>query len=149
MFWSYMKQKTSNRVTVGPLVRDREIITDDRPMCEVPNQQYCSVFTRYDLANMPDVEQGFPYSEDHDLQDIMFTMEKVKAKLSKLKPSYASLFKKGSKGDPANYRPVSLTSVFCKLMESIIRDSIVDHLTMYKHTDQPVGVHGEADQAGG
>ena len=98
---------------------------------------------------MPDVEQGFPYSEDHDLQDIMFTMEKVKAKLSKLKPSYASLVKKGSKGDPANYRPVSLTSVFCKLMESIIRDSIVDHLTMYKHTDQPVGVHGEADQAGG
>ena len=64
MFWSYMKQKTSNRVTVGPLVRDREIITDDKQMCEVLNQQYCSVFTREDMANMPDVEQNFPYSED-------------------------------------------------------------------------------------
>ena len=42
------------------------------------------------------------------------------------------IFKKGSKGDPANYRPVSLTSVCCKVMESIIRDSIVEHLARYQ-----------------
>ena len=87
-----MKQKTSNRVTVGPLVRDREIITDDRQMCEVLNQQYCSVFTREDLANMPEVEQNFLYSEDPELQDIMFINEKVKAKLAKLKPSSAKIW---------------------------------------------------------
>ena len=33
--------------------------TDDKEMSEVLNQQYCSVFTREDLANMPDVEQNF------------------------------------------------------------------------------------------
>ena len=33
------------------------------------------------------------------------------------------LFKKGSKSDPDNYRPVSLTCVSCKVMESIIRVS--------------------------
>jgi hypothetical protein len=38
------------------------------------------------------------------------------------------IFKKGTKTDPSNYRPVSLTSICCKLLESIIRDSIVDHL---------------------
>ena len=38
------------------------------------------------------------------------------------------IFKKGSKSDPGNYRPVSLTSIPCKLMESIMRDDIVDHL---------------------
>jgi len=32
------------------------------------------------------------------------------------------IYKKGSKVDPANYRPISLTSVPCKVIEKIIRD---------------------------
>ena len=43
-----------------------------------------------------------------------------------------ALFKKGTKSDPGNYRPVSLTSVPCKVLESIIRDVIVDHMTLGK-----------------
>jgi Reverse transcriptase (RNA-dependent DNA polymerase) len=39
------------------------------------------------------------------------------------------IYKKGSKADPANYRPVSLTSVCCKMLESIIRDELMDHLS--------------------
>ena len=42
------------------------------------------------------------------------------------------IFKKGAKSDPGNYRPVSVTSVCCKLMESIIRDEIVSHLDRNK-----------------
>ena len=38
------------------------------------------------------------------------------------------IYKKGPKADAANYRPVSLTSVCCKLMESIIKDKITHHL---------------------
>ena len=38
------------------------------------------------------------------------------------------IFKKGSKSQPGNYRPISLTSVAGKLMESIIRDKIVKFL---------------------
>ncbi len=38
------------------------------------------------------------------------------------------IFKKGTKGDPGNYRPVSLTSVTCRLVESIIKDKITVHL---------------------
>ena len=38
------------------------------------------------------------------------------------------IFKKGSKADPGNYRPVSLTSVCCKLLERIIKDKVVEHL---------------------
>ena len=38
------------------------------------------------------------------------------------------LFKKGSKNEPGNYRPISLTSVPGKILESIIADSISSHL---------------------
>ena len=38
------------------------------------------------------------------------------------------LFKKGSRSAPSNYRPVSLTSVVCKVMERIIKDNIVKQL---------------------
>ena len=38
------------------------------------------------------------------------------------------VFKKGSKGDVGNYRPISLTSIICKLMESILKDAILQHL---------------------
>jgi len=38
------------------------------------------------------------------------------------------LFKKGNRSDPCNYRPVSLTSIVCKVMERIVKDNIVEHL---------------------
>ena len=38
------------------------------------------------------------------------------------------IFKKGSKIIPGNYRPVSLTSVLCKILESFIRDAIQHHM---------------------
>ena len=38
------------------------------------------------------------------------------------------LFKKGIRSEAGNYRPVSLTSVVCKVMERIIKDNIVEHL---------------------
>ena len=63
------------------------------------------------------------------------------------------IYKKGSKGLPGNYRPVSLTCILCKVMESVIRDSIVEHLTSKsllrvstwlhereEHCHQPAGV---------
>ena len=42
------------------------------------------------------------------------------------------IFKKGSKMAAGNYRPVSLTCVSCKLLESILKDDIMQHLTRNK-----------------
>ena len=36
--------------------------------------------------------------------------------------------KKGSKHSPGNYRPISLTSVPVKILETIIKRAVVDHL---------------------
>ena len=114
------------------------------------------------------------YTGDRPVEEVNFTGDKVKKKLSALKPSAAPgpdgvwtrilhqlaeplsgplalifsklfqegqvpeiwrranvcpIYKKGTKGDPGNYRPVSLTCVLCKVMESLIRDVIVKHLS--------------------
>ena len=38
------------------------------------------------------------------------------------------LLKEGSRNKSVDYRPVSLTSVICKLLETIIRDHMMDFL---------------------
>ena len=40
-----------------------------------------------------------------------------------------AIFKKGEKSKAENYRPISLTSVPGKLMERLVRNAIVDHMT--------------------
>jgi len=42
------------------------------------------------------------------------------------------IFKKGDRTNRENYRPVSLTCVSCKVMESIIKDVLVKHLEANK-----------------
>jgi hypothetical protein len=42
------------------------------------------------------------------------------------KSNITPIFKKGSKLVAANYRPVSLTSIVCKIQESIIHDRIMN-----------------------
>ena len=42
------------------------------------------------------------------------------------------IYKKGSRAELNNYRPVSMTSVTCKLMESIIRDHVLNYFMRNK-----------------
>ncbi len=55
-------------------------------------------------------------------------------------PIYKS---KGARNHPTNYRPVSLTSFICKLLESIIKDAVIDHLKannlLYKYQHALIG----------
>ena len=43
-----------------------------------------------------------------------------------------ALFKKGSRDNRSNYRPISLTCIPCKLTEKLIRDCVVNHITSNK-----------------
>ena len=50
------------------------------------------------------------------------------------------IYKKGCRKQPSNYRPISLTSVICKILESIIKDNIVKYLD--KHNLIKSSQHG-------
>jgi hypothetical protein len=62
------------------------------------------------------------------------------------KVQITQLFKKGSKLVPGNYRPISLTSICCKVIEKIVRDTIEHHLTQNNliTTNQHGFVHNKA-----
>jgi len=40
-----------------------------------------------------------------------------------------AVHKKGNKSDLSNYRPISLTSIPCKIIEGFIREHIMKHFT--------------------
>ena len=73
----------------------------------------------------------------HELRDVLaFPLFKIFHKSlaeAKLPPQWKEayikpIFKKGSKHMASNYRPVSLTSVCCKILERIIRHDVMNHL---------------------
>ena len=45
------------------------------------------------------------------------------------KANVTAIFKKGDKNKPCNYRPVSLTSILCKLVQILIRSRILEYLS--------------------
>ncbi len=58
----------------------------------------------------------------------------MKAKFQKYgkQANVTALFKNGNRQKVENYRPISLTSVRGKILERLIRDEIVNHMTKNK-----------------
>ena len=67
-----------------------------------------------------------------------------------LQACITAIHKKGAKNLFDNYRAVSITSIICKLMESILKDKIINHLERNnlfsrKQHVQPLNMHGKVD----
>ena len=63
---------------------------------------------------------------------LLATLEEGIVPLEWKEANIIPLFKKGSRNKSENYRPVSLTSVICKLLERLIKDHLVDFLVKNK-----------------
>ena len=169
-FYAYLKSRTSNRQSIGPLKNGSEVCSDNKSMAGILNSFFTSVFTQETLP-VPEISMR---NSGESLSEVQFSTEKVEAKVDALKPDSAAgpdnitarylketanvlslplsivfkrsldegvvpddwrrgnitpIFKSGSKMSPGNYRPVYLTCIICKIMESIIRDDIVQHLS--------------------
>lgn len=86
-FFSYLKKKTSNRVSVGPLKDGDKLVTDNKDMAEMLNNWYLSVFTRENLEEISDAKQLF--TGESPLVSVQFTPKKVLEKLKELNPNAA------------------------------------------------------------
>ena len=73
------------------------------------------------------------------LVDPLFTIFQLSLKLVKVPPAWklatvTAIFKnKGNKHDPSNYRPINLTSIACRIFESILRTSKMIYLKTIQH----------------
>ena len=65
-FYKYLKSKTSNRQSVGPLKDNEAIVTDDQKQAEILNTFFTSVFTKEDLVNLPLLEPVYRGSDPLD-----------------------------------------------------------------------------------
>ena len=77
-------------------------------------------------VNYPDPD---PAELAHILQ-VIFQKSLDSGKLPRIwkEANVSPIFKKGDKSDPANYRPISLACVLCKLLEHIVASSLTEHL---------------------
>jgi hypothetical protein len=172
-FWNFVKTKRQEVFGISVLEAAGRTISSAREKAEALNEQYCSVFTKEDLSNVPDIGDG----SAPDLPSITITTPGVEKLLRDLKVNKASgpdniparvlkecstaiapilqkifqksinsgtlptdwlsanvspIYKKGDRSCPANYRPVSLTCISCKLLEHIIHSQIMHHVDKYQ-----------------
>ncbi len=139
--------------TIGPLATtDGNIVNEDTEMANILNGFFASVFTDEDLGDMKPFtarhNDGMYLNNIHitklDILEAVNILKKIKEEISHsllilfteslrqgkvpTEWKYTNVtpkFKKGVTSDTSNYRPISLTSVTCKILETLIRDKVV------------------------
>ena len=118
---------------LGPVFSvDGYLLTNDEEMAREFNNYFSNVFTVEDVDNIPD--PVIVHAGEKTITDIDCAEPEVEAKLKELKPDKAA----GSDGflpkvlkavvDGCSCRPISLTSVPGKVLESVIKDRMVNFL---------------------
>ncbi|CAM4494202.1 unnamed protein product [Caretta caretta] len=151
-FFRYVGNKKKAKECVGPLLNEGgKLVTED-----VSSQTATLGITKWGRDGQPSVEIEVvrDYLEKLDVHKSMGPDELHPRVLKELaaviaeplaiifenswrtgevpddwkKANVVPIFKKGKKEDPGNYRPVSLTSVPGKIMEQVLKESILKHL---------------------
>ena len=84
MFYSYLRSKTANRSSVGPL-KDEAVVSDDTGMANVLNKFFTSVFT----TENPVLPEQAQYNVPEMLVDVVFSEDSVSQKIHALKTASA------------------------------------------------------------
>ena len=102
----------------------------------ITEEQMCKVLTSLKVSKSPGPDLIHPRLLRELAQELSYPLKKLfnkttsegkipaKWKIAEVRP----IHKKGSRTSPNNYRPVSLTSVVCKVFECFVRDALYNHL---------------------
>merc|ERR1711889_45039 len=138
IFFNYIKELKNKDTQIGPFKIDKEYIYDAKKICKSLIEQYNSQFSEKDIAKAigklkkksaagPD---GVPAiflinTKEYIKLPMKIMLRKImeEGKIPDVfKLAYVTpLHKGGSKMNPANYRPVSLTSHIMKVFERVIK----------------------------
>uniref|UniRef100_K7F0M2 Reverse transcriptase domain-containing protein n=1 Tax=Pelodiscus sinensis TaxID=13735 RepID=K7F0M2_PELSI len=140
--FKYIRSRKPAKKPVGPL-DDRAIkgaVKDDKAIAEKLNDFFASVFTAEDVGKIPESAPSFVGDESEELSRIEVSLEEVLEQIEKLNvnksPGPDGIHPRVLKDDPGNYRPVSLTSVPGKLVETIVKNKIVKHVEEHNLLDK-------------
>ena len=170
--WRYLKSMRKDTCGVNTLIKDGFSASDPADKAKFLNEQFSSVFTHENTADIPDLGPS-PHPQ---MSQIKIENAGVRKLLKDLNPNKACgsdkipavllkkcaeeispiltfifqqtldkgsvpddwkialvtpIFKKGKRSAPENYRPVSLTSICCKINEHIIVSQTISHLEQH------------------
>ncbi|XP_065683617.1 uncharacterized protein LOC136096376 [Hydra vulgaris] len=124
---------------------DGTIVTKEVDVTNCLNEYFVSVFLKDELVNLnvnktigvdkvhPRALKESSKSLSHPLSLIFKMSFDSDVILNEwLTANITSLFKKGDKLDLSNYRPISITSIVCKVMEKIIHNVMMNYLALNK-----------------
>ena len=130
-FYSYAKRFSKLRSNVGPL-KDKNGSLQHQPktMADILQTQYCSVFSDPNSSLIQQTVVGINQEDPRSIQDYFGNgpwklLQSRPISKRSLSPQYT---RKEIKTDPANYRPISLTSHQIKVFERVIRNRMVVYL---------------------
>ena len=172
-FFSYAKSFSKVKQTISTLLNDRqELVTDQKEMANILQQQFCSVFSNPNHEDTSTPAFTVPPIVRRDTE-IVLSQEDIEEAISEIKldsapgpdgipaillkrcapalsypifllwsesmqsgivPNFykrgyiSPLFKKGSRCEAGNYRPVTLTSHVVKVYERVVRKHMVNYL---------------------
>ena len=118
-----------------PKLDDKDIYHDMEDVI-INRDKICKVINKLKVNKSPGPDGFHPRMIKELVNSIVTPIEIIFTKSTDLKivpeqwkeAKVSAIFKKGNKKIASNYRPVSLTCIICKLLESIMRDHIIEHM---------------------
>ena len=134
----YYKQFTKEDTTNIPHIPPKHLTTDQLKKFQVTKEEVLKELKNLKPNKAPGIDGLHPriLKELADELALPLTLIYLKSLSSEALPDHwlqaiiTPIYKKGSKTAAENYRPVSLTSILCKILEKIIVKQIIKHITV-------------------